>query len=181
MIELTEDQISKVLESLFQITGPFVKRIFDRSESEQVFLRAIHGQVFLVSSPLLKFLDGMPMENLMGAGLLLGSFDESNRFHLEITCLELIARISSNKVSINNRVVQKFLNRDTLSAQSITHTSNNLKNSLERSVVLVTNAFGLAIGIGETSLDKKGEINLSSLTNIQEYLRIEQKSSTNFN
>ena len=96
MRPLTEEETTIVFEKLIKYMGGNAKRLFDRSDGTYC-LRLQRKRVFYVSEALVRRASNVGREQLFSLGTCVGKLTHSNKFHLTIHFLDLLAKYAKYK------------------------------------------------------------------------------------
>mmetsp|Transcript_58594 Transcript_58594/g.186807 ORF Transcript_58594/g.186807 Transcript_58594/m.186807 type:complete len:138 (+) Transcript_58594:91-504(+) len=97
MRPLTEDETKVVFEKLYKFIGKNVKSLIDKDDSAYV-LRLHKQRVFFVREDIMRRATSISRDNLQSFGTCLGKFTHSSKFHLTVSCLDLLAQYVKHKV-----------------------------------------------------------------------------------
>ncbi|CAD7951169.1 unnamed protein product [Amoebophrya sp. A25] len=108
MRPLSEEELKLFLEKLSRYIGTGVRQLVERADEPHVF--RLHNQrVYYVGESLLKKAGCAARKNLASLGVCFGKFTHSGKFHLQITCLDFLARLAKYKVWLKPGGEQHFL------------------------------------------------------------------------
>ena len=108
MRPLTEDETKTFFGKLAKFLGANIKFLIDR-EDREYFFRLHRERVYYINAEVLKMASHIGRDELMTAGTCFGKFTKSNKFKLQITCLEYLAKYAKYKVWVKPNGEQTFL------------------------------------------------------------------------
>eukprot|EP00002_Diphylleia_rotans_P035526 TRINITY_DN7767_c0_g2_i1.p1 TRINITY_DN7767_c0_g2~~TRINITY_DN7767_c0_g2_i1.p1 ORF type:complete len:181 (-),score=40.39 TRINITY_DN7767_c0_g2_i1:385-927(-) len=176
MRPLTEEETKKMFEKLVKFIGPNIRQLIDRTDEDYCF-RLHKDRVYYVSERVMKKATNIARDNLVALGVLVGKFTKGKNFHLQVTCLELIAQYAEYKVWVKPSAELSFLYGNHILKAGLHRMSQNTPTNQG---VVVFSQSDLPLGFGVTarsSLDSNRADPTSIIVlhqaDIGEYLRTE--------
>ena len=94
---LTDEETKIFFDKLAKVLGSNIKFLIDREDGDYVF-RLHNMRVYYINSEVLKMATHFGKDELLSAGTCFGKFTKTQKFKLNITCLEILAKYAKNKV-----------------------------------------------------------------------------------
>eukprot|EP01057_Protomagalhaensia_wolfi_P001776 Protomagalhaensia_wolfi_Nauph_80__1775@NODE_2104_length_1212_cov_29_504689_g1645_i0_p1_GENE_NODE_2104_length_1212_cov_29_504689_g1645_i0NODE_2104_length_1212_cov_29_504689_g1645_i0_p1_ORF_typecomplete_len190_score35_28UPF0113/PF03657_13/5_5e30UPF0113_N/PF17833_1/1_4e25UPF0113_N/PF17833_1/1_2e04PUA/PF01472_20/2_4e03PUA/PF01472_20/0_0067_NODE_2104_length_1212_cov_29_504689_g1645_i029598 len=107
MRALSKEETQAVFKKLVQFLGKNAELLLELTPPH-VF-RLNQARVFIMSETLVKACSSIPKKQLIAAGVCIGKFTKSKRFHLQISALEYLAQFCTNKVWLKASAEGSFL------------------------------------------------------------------------
>jgi 60S ribosome subunit biogenesis protein NIP7 len=91
MRPLTEEETQIFFGKLSKFLGSNIKFLIDREDGEYVF-RMHKSKVYYISTEVLKIAQHFGKDEILSAGTCFGKFTKTQKFKLNITCLDVVAK-----------------------------------------------------------------------------------------
>lgn len=143
MRPLTEEEVKTVFEKLNKYLGDNAKQLLERDE-KYVF-RLHKDRIYYLTEQIAKQCMSFPRKNLVSAGICLGKFTHSKKFHLQITCLEYLAQLARYKIWLKSSGEQNFIYGNHVVRAHLKKITENVPNN---SGVVVFNEWDMPLGFG---------------------------------
>merc|ERR1712078_394764 len=94
MRDLTQEERRLVFEKLAKFLGPNLKLLVERPDDEPHVFRLHRERVYYMSESVLKKATHVKRKQLMCAGVCFGKFTHTRKFRLQITALDVLAKLA---------------------------------------------------------------------------------------
>jgi 60S ribosome subunit biogenesis protein NIP7 len=105
---LSEEETQTFFEKLAKYLGSNIKFLIDREDGEYVF-RLHRNRVYYINSEVLKMAAHVGRDELLSAGVIFGKFSKTDKFKLNVTCLDYLAKYCKYKVWVKPNGEQTYL------------------------------------------------------------------------
>ena len=97
MRALTDNETKIFFDKLAKFLGSNIKFLIDREDGDFVF-RLHNSRVYYINAEVLKMASHIGKEELICAGTAFGKFTKTEKFKLNITCLDILAKYAKYKI-----------------------------------------------------------------------------------
>lgn len=108
MRPLTDDETRVFFEKLAEFVGRNIKQLIER-EDETYCFRLHEDRVYYLSERLMRQAVSVGRENLHSCGTCFGKFTHSRKFHLKVTCLDVLNEHAKYKVWVKPSSEMSYL------------------------------------------------------------------------
>ena len=142
-------------------------------------VRLHDGRVYYASERVMKAAIAIPRDDLVSLGVCFGKFTRSGKFHLKVTCLDLLAAHARYKVWVKPSAEMSFLYGNDIAKSGVARMTEAIP---QYSGVLVFSLNNMPLGFGRAnySTDKCKDLEgpatvVLHQADIGEYLRVEDE------
>ena len=146
MRQLTEDETKVFFTKLSSFIGDNIRFLIDRPDNPHVF-RLHKDRIFYIPESLMRLVENASRTKLISAGVCFGKFTKSGKFHLHISCLDLLAKYGRFKVWLKPSGEMSFLygnNALKVHMAKITEGTNQYNGVVVMSMADLPLGFGVA-------------------------------------
>jgi 60S ribosome subunit biogenesis protein NIP7 len=108
MRQLTEDETKVFFTKLSSFIGDNIRFLIDRPDAPHVF-RLHKERVYYMPETLYRLVENASRKDLICAGVCFGKFTKGGKFHIHISCLDLLAKYARYKVWLKPSGEQNFM------------------------------------------------------------------------
>jgi 60S ribosome subunit biogenesis protein NIP7 len=148
MRDLTQEERRLVFEKLAKFLGPNLKLLIERPDEEPHVFRLHRERIYYMSENVLKKALHIKRKQLLCAGVCLGKFTHSRKFRLQVTCLDLLAKLAKHKVWVKANGEQSFLYGNNIVKA---HLKRITEDTPKNAGVLVLSDQDVPLGFGTTA------------------------------
>ena len=104
----TDDELRALLEKLMKFIGKNVELLLHKAEEPHCF-RVHKGRIYYVSEKLMRMATNFKGSDLLAMGTCFAKITHSGKIHLQITCVDHLAKHALHKVWLKASAEQSFL------------------------------------------------------------------------
>ncbi|GAM21805.1 hypothetical protein SAMD00019534_049800, partial [Acytostelium subglobosum LB1] len=97
MRKLTEEETKVFFEKIIKFIGKNIALLVERRDEPHCF-RVQKNKVYYISEEIMKKAQNIPRDSLASLGVCFGKFTKTNKFRLQVTCLDYLAQYAKYKV-----------------------------------------------------------------------------------
>eukprot|EP01112_Ceratiomyxa_fruticulosa_P008309 TRINITY_DN2152_c0_g2_i2.p1 TRINITY_DN2152_c0_g2~~TRINITY_DN2152_c0_g2_i2.p1 ORF type:complete len:181 (-),score=15.42 TRINITY_DN2152_c0_g2_i2:40-582(-) len=147
MRPLTEDETKIFFEKLAKYIGRNIKVLIDRKDEEYCF-RIQKDRVYYVSVRIMNWAQTVSRGNLACLGVCFGKFTKTQKFRLQVTCLDIIAPYAKYKIWVKSSSEMSFLYGNHILKAGLAKIT---ENTPEHQGVIVFSMSDIPLGFGTTA------------------------------
>lgn len=145
---LTDEESRLVFEKLAKFLGPNLKLLIERPDDEPHVFRLHRERIYYMGEAVLKKASVLKRKQMLSAGTCIGKFTHTRKFRLQITALDLLAKLARHKVWVKPGGEQSFLYGNHIVKA---HLKRITEDTPKNAGVLVLSESDVPLGFGTTA------------------------------